>query len=111
MQKDTTRSNECLELGRQKREDESTAGASATFQWKEGASTTSVTNFPGVSPRLYLSEGHLEKVISVRVAHDTRSHTDKAHSGVVTQKKHGARPAPVARIVSGASPFPPANWG
>ena len=62
-------------------------GLRPTFQWDEGASATSITNFPGVSPSLYLSEGHLEKVFSAWVAYNTRSHTDKAHSGVFSYKQ------------------------
>ena len=63
VQKVTTRSIEYLELGRQEREDKSTAGAYAYLL--EGVSATSLTNLPGISP---MSEGHLVVLLSARVA-------------------------------------------
>ena len=83
--------------------DESTAGASAYLPVGRGGfgPTSIATIFPGVSPSLYLSEGHLEEFFS-RVAHDySRSHMDKAQSDVFTDKKQSARPVDRQRRARG----------
>ena len=49
-------------------------------------------NVARLSYQLVLTEGHLGKVFSVRVANDTRSHTDKAQSGVLSHKQTRCQP-------------------